>query len=1127
MTALNDLFGPRHLRTAGLILASALMALAPACGGGSEGGEIFDAGHASDARVLPDPDGGAADAGGGTEFSDASADDAGNPGEDIDAGAPEDGGFPLILKSISPPRGSIDGGTPVTLIGSGFFRSFASGATDAVSRTHLFIGGREASGLTVINDLRLEALAPAADAAGAADVVLQNPSGEARCGSCFAYFVPLSLSAFTPASGSSAGGDWVTLSGRGFTQDMQVYFGGVRSPAVQVSGDGEARAMTPAVLTPGTAAVVAVGEGGIAQAAQGFSFEAPMALVSAEPRVVPLEGNVEVRLAGTSLFRAALLRVAGESVAFSLNGDGTLSFSAPQSENPGTASVVIQDAAGNEAALDGGLTWAEAGSGGEAPFSVLGAFPGWVSSGGGDLVTVTGSGLEAADALFVNGQEIPSSQFSGRTPGTLTFPSPSGAPGSQADVTLSSADGQTRTLAAAFRYRLRIDAVSPGHGAAGDAVTLQGEGFRGDADYEVRFGTLTAAAEVTGPGSLSVYVPLGQGMVDVTAAESGNTASGSTLKQAFTYDEPLALFAVSPSSGTVVGGDEVTVYGAGFAPGISIRVGGASLKDVALMDSSRLRGRVPAGNAGSADVSAALDGRTVLLPGGYAYRDPAASIGGSSGESLSGTLNVTVFRSSSVRIPGVSVEAFADGALLASGITDESGQASLHSPLLNRPVRVVFRRDGYRTLAVEAQASGNLSVFLTQDAGASSQSSADPFSGGIGSISSGGSEAPAGDIPPGSTAAGGGTADPDYTLGSETPVLSGTVSGFKLPRELAPGEIAMAEVFSASASYLSLPPFSSGTSDSVRDLTGERWRVTSDGGPFTIYGRQGQQTLYALFGIYDTVRHILTPSLMGIARAVPALPTSPGAGVDILLDMHLDAALRAVIEDPDAPQTEGDFDAPLNSLYAWLSLGNDGYIAFGPAVGYGPLELKGLPRLSADNFIFLNRSSSADGAATGYCFRRTEGSLSDGLSIGPMVGQSRAVVPDAASAVLEEDAATGQRTRVFPFDGIIRWKHVHGTAPDIQRLNLRIVHGDDGTVEFLEAVMPGTQTSWDISGLTRRPVNPALDTADVTYESNRAPRFDYDFWSYSHFSTSSLSCWTFGSFQLPLREAVPEAEGAK
>ena len=88
--------------------------------------------------------------------------------------------------------------------------------------------------------------------------------------------------------------------------------------------------------------------------------------------------------------------------------------------------------------------------------------------------------------------------------------------------------------------------------------------------------------------------------------------------------------------------------------------------------------------------------------------------------------------------------------------------------------------------------------------------------------------------------------------------------------------------------------------------------------------------------------------------------------------------------------------------------------------------------------------------------------------------------------------------------------------------------------------MPGTQTSWDISGLTRRPVNPALDTADVTYESNRAPRFDYDFWSYSHFSTSSLSCWTFGSFQLPLREAViedadlpdagdaePEAEGAK
>ena len=1111
MTALPKSIGLWHSRAA---LTAALALSALACGGSEKGGGASDAGTFAEARVLPDPDGGESDAGQPELEADAGGPDG------FDAGAPADGGTSLTVKSVSPSRGSVDGGMAVTLLGTGFFRSFASGATDAAARTRLFIGGREAAGLSVINDLRLEALAPSAESAGTADVVLENPSGEARCEGCFTYFVPLSLGALSPSFGSASGGEWTALSGRGFTQGMQVYFGGVRSPEARVSGDGEALAMTPAMSSPGTASVVAVGEGGIAQAPQGFVFEAPMAIDAAEPRVVPLAGNVEVRLTGTALLKADALLVDGAPAAFSVDGGGTLSFIAPGRALPGTASVVVLDAAGREAALEGGLTWAgeaPSGSEDEAPFVLLGAFPAWAAPEGGTRITVTGAGLDEALSLLVNGAEVPPSQILGRTPETLTFFAPPGSPGALAEVTLADAEGRPRTLAGAFRYRLLARSVSPQRGSAGDVVTLEGEGFREGASYAVRFGTLSS--EVTGSDGrrLSVPVPPGLGTVDVTAEESGAPASGSTLKAAFTYVEPLSLFAVSPSSGTVAGGDEVTVFGAGFAPGLSVRVGEASLKDVALVDASRLCGRVPAGSAGSADVSVSLGGASVVLPGGYAYRDSAASIGGSSGGALAGTLSVTVFRSSAVRIPGVRAEVFADGELLAAGTTDESGQASLQSPKLNRPVRVVFRKDGYRTLAVEAQASGHLSVYLTQLASAASSSSSSPGTqGSAGSVSSGGTEASAGDLPQGSTAAGGGTMEPDYTSGTEAPVLSGTVSGFKLPRELAPGEIAMAEVFAASPSYLSLPPFSSSASDQVRDLTGERWRVTSDGGPFTIYGSQGQQTLYALFGIYDTAALRLTPSLMGIARSVSALPSSPGAGVEILLDMHLSAELEAVVEDPDAASP----DAPLNSLYAWLSLGSDGYIAFGPAVGYGPLKLTGLPHLSADNFIFLNRSSSADGASSGYCFRRTQGSLSDGLSLGPMVGQSKAEVPEASESVIVTDAASGERTRVFAFDGVIRWRHVHGTAPDIQRLNVKIVHGDDGTAEFLEAVMPGTQTSWEIGSLTQRPVDPALDEVTVTYESNRAPRFDYDFWSYSHFSTSSLSCWTIGTFQVPLREVV-------
>jgi Caspase domain/IPT/TIG domain/Tetratricopeptide repeat len=150
---------------------------------------------------------------------------------------------PPTIVSIAPTSGSSAGGTSVTITGTNF--SAATGVTFA---------GVPAERFTVDNATSITAVT-AAHAAGAVDVVVATPGGAATAGAVFTYVEPPSplplqakptIAGVAPASGDTAGGTRVTITGTNFAGVSSVTFGGAVASAYSVNSSTSITATTPA-----------------------------------------------------------------------------------------------------------------------------------------------------------------------------------------------------------------------------------------------------------------------------------------------------------------------------------------------------------------------------------------------------------------------------------------------------------------------------------------------------------------------------------------------------------------------------------------------------------------------------------------------------------------------------------------------------------------------------------------------------------------------------------------------------------------------------------------------------------------------------------------------------------------
>ncbi len=996
---------------------------------------------------------------------DAGEVDAGQPREDagqpvVDAGEPDAGPPPVLaVKRILPPRGSSAGGTTVTLVGSAFIRDFASGGTSAQRLTAITFGGNPVLDFQVIHDETIELRSPPGTA-GQVSVVLKNPNGRVTCNNCFTYFDELALTSLTPKHGPLAGGTVVTLTGQGFTTDVEVLFGGLSSPKVTVASPQSLTAVAPPGAVADLVDVTVYNKNGVGTSRRGFRYDAPLAVTAVTPLAGPVAGGTVVQLTGSG-FTGATAVTFGASAGTSLAvaSDSSLTVTSPPTAAAGAVALTVATPNGS-LTVKNGFTYVDA----AGSLAVFGVFPHVLSPG--DAVTVTGQGLDDASLTVSIGGQAATLLTHDFSTARVTVPARGGAP-RRSDVVVTAASG-TQTLAAGATWRLSVSAVTPNSGASAGGTVVALSGAALPVDAKVTLGAFDGTAvTVSSESALSFTTPAGSGggALDVLVREAADPENVGVLKGGFTFDEPLSVGRVQPDRGAVAGGTLVTVLGAGFTQGTYVTVGPSRAKDIKLLDSHTITCRTPKGDVGTFDVKVQRLTETDTLPGGFSYFDPRSISGGLSGGPLVGTVNVTVLESTpglyGAPVPLANVMLGNDSNTPFQGLTDARGQITFSDPSLVKAQTVTAFKENYQVTTVTNVNAENLTVFMAR---------------------TGGGEGSPGSPPP----------------GVPPSVISGRVTGFKTPRPLGANELLEARVFVAQTSLFGGPPFGG-----LPNKTAEKWQVRVEGGEYLVYTNAGLHAVYAVLGIYNTGSKQFSPLTMGIARGVTTSADNPATGKDIVLDMLLDLTVPITIDSP--PMFPGLFgpEPGINHVYAWLDLGSEGFIpnpdnwdtgtaqASLVTTGSANVNFPHFPQLDGSNFIFLNDSAGSQSYPISDYFRRQPGDLHGGVTIGPMLPAPNIIEPTST------------------FTGKISWTIDPGAVPDINDVQI-IKPTLAGNVTVWEVVMPGTQTEVTLppAAVTLLQTQEAGNQLLAVIYSSRSPKFSYNQWTYDVLSGVSWSSFT-------------------
>jgi len=152
--------------------------------------------------------------------------------------------------------------------------------------------------------------------------------------------------------------------------------------------------------------------------------------------------------------------------------------------------------------------------------------------------------------------------------------------------------------------------------AGGTTVIISGSNFQSGAS--VLFSSTPAmSVNVTSSSSISVVTPAhGAGAVTVTVTNPDSQSATST----FTYTAPpLAVTDVSPTTGSIAGGTQITITGVSFQNGATVTVGGTAATNINVVSNTTITATTPGHAAGSADVVVMVGSTTATKSAAFTY----------------------------------------------------------------------------------------------------------------------------------------------------------------------------------------------------------------------------------------------------------------------------------------------------------------------------------------------------------------------------------------------------------------------------------------------------------------------------------------------------------------------------
>ncbi len=503
------------------------------------------------------------------------------------------------IASVSPAAGQEVGGTIVTVTGTNF-----TGAT-AVT-----FGGTPATSFTVSSATQIQATAPAGT--GTVDVAVATAGGEATSAGAYTYVPAPTIASVSPTAGSEAGGTLVTITGTGLSGATSVTFGATPATSFTVSSATQIQATAPAGT--GTVDVAVATAGGEATSAGAYTYVPVPTIISISPTSGLEAGGTAVTIIGTYLADATSVTFAGTAATVTANSDTQITVTAPAG-TPGEADVVVTTAGGQATAV-GAYTYLPT----PAP-AITSVSPTEGYHVGGTTVVITGTDLTGATSVTFGGT---AATFTVDSATQITATPPAGTAG-VVDISVTTAGG-TATAAGAYTYVAlpapTISSVTPTVGpvAGGTTVVITGTDFAHV--LSVTFGGAPTTYTVDSNTQITATTPegiAGAAYVSVTTAVGTATSMG-----AYTYVAAPTISSVSPSSGSHLGGNAVTIAGTGFTNATSVKFGGVDAWTFTVDSNWQITATAPARSVGTVDVAVTTPGGTGTCAGAYHYDGPVS-----------------------------------------------------------------------------------------------------------------------------------------------------------------------------------------------------------------------------------------------------------------------------------------------------------------------------------------------------------------------------------------------------------------------------------------------------------------------------------------------------------------------
>ena len=422
---------------------------------------------------------------------------------------------------------------------------------------------------------------------------------------------PPSVTGLSPASGSSAGGTSVTITGTNFTGAGSVTFGTAPATSFTVNSATSITATAPAgsgtvdvtVTTPsGTSATSSVdqytytGSGG-APSVSGLS---PISGTSAGGSTVTISG---ANLSGATSVKFGSVAATG----YTVNSASQITATAPAGTTTVDVTVTTPSGTSPSSAADE-YTYTFSNNGYAISLSASSTAP---AVGASVVLTATANqdvgptpyGFSIFDAT--TGTELIHAG-SGTTLSTTVSQSVATTHRYVAEICNSGganaqADSAPAVVVWGGSSAPTVTGISPTSGSTsgstsgGTSVTVSGSNFTGAT--AVKFGTVAATSfTVNSASSITATSPAGSGTLDVTVTTPSGTSPTGSADQ-FTYTSAPSVSGISPASGSTSGGTSVSISGSNFTGATAVKFGTVAAASFTVNSASSITATSPAGSA--------------------------------------------------------------------------------------------------------------------------------------------------------------------------------------------------------------------------------------------------------------------------------------------------------------------------------------------------------------------------------------------------------------------------------------------------------------------------------------------------------------------------------------------------